>query len=100
MATLFITELVSLGFDPHGGAVLAPQLPSANEQSIAIGGASVASAAFGAETKFVMINTDTACCLAFGVTPVAVTTAHRMGANETRFYSTRPGDSVAVIASV
>ena len=100
MSTLFVTELISLGFDPHGGAVLAPQVPAAKDQVVAIGGASAVSAPFGAGTKFVMINTDTACCLAFGTAPVALTTAHRMGANETRFYSTRPGDSVAVIASV
>ena len=100
MATLFITELVSLGFDPRGNVVLAPSMPPDNEQSVPIGAGSAASQPFAAATRFVMLNADTACCLAWGHTPTAVITAHRMGANETRFYAVNPGDSLAVIASL
>lgn len=100
MANLFVSELTSLGFDARGGAVLAPQMPSSNEQIVAIGAVSAASAPFAAGTKYVMVNADVACCLAFGVGPTAVNTAHRMGANETRFYAVRPGDQIAVVLSL
>lgn len=100
MATLFITELAVLGFDARGNEVLAPSVPVANEQIVPISGVSAASQPFVSTTRFIMVNTDTACCLAWGKTPTAVTTAHRMGANETRFYTVSPGDSLAVIASL
>ena len=68
------------------------------EQAVAISGASAQSAAFSAGTRFLMIATDTACCLAFGNNPTAVTTAHRLSAGEVRFYTIQVGSKLAVIA--
>ena len=99
MARLFITEVTHLAFDPHGNGVMSPQMPALGEQFIDFGGASLASAPFGNTTRYVMLNTDASCCLAWGKAPVAVPTAQRLGPNETRFYGVNPGDSVAVIAS-
>ena len=104
MATLYITELQFLPQLDAGGSVIiqAPVVPGTAEQHIAITGASVASAAFNINTKFVMLNADAVCSLAWsadGTTPTAVTTAQRMGANETRFYGVRSQALVAVIAN-
>ena len=48
-----------------------------------------------------MINTDQPCSVAWGTAPVAVATAQRLGANETRFYGVPPGGGfkVAVITN-
>jgi hypothetical protein len=99
MATLYITELVTLGFDPQGNPVVAPQVPANVEQAVAISGSSLQSVAFRNTTRYVMLNVDSACCLAWGNNPTALTGYHRLAANETRFYTVNAGDKVAVIAS-
>ena len=99
MATLYITEINALGYDSVLGAIPAPRVPPVAEQAISIGVASEQSNEFNQNTNIVMVNTDTACSLAFGPDPVSNTTAHRMGANETRFYSVIPGQRLAVIAN-
>lgn len=71
MTTLYIAEIASLGIDAHGVAVLAPSMPPAAEQTVAIGGSSAASAAFGGTTRFVRIHTDSICSIAFGAAPTA-----------------------------
>ena len=99
MATLYITELRNVGYDGTSSPVMAPTVPGVVEQAVAIGGVSAQSAAFDGQTRFVLVNTDTACCLAFGDNPTALTTRHRLAANETRFYSVTAGSKVAVIAA-
>lgn len=97
MATLYISEFVTMG-----NASMAPLVPAIVEQHVQIGSSSVLSSPFNKNTKIVMVNCDTACCLAWGpasVSPVAVTTSQRMGANETRFYNVPPGYELAVIAA-
>jgi len=103
MASLYITEfehmpsLTSWGVIPQ-----CPQAPGLAEQKLAIGGTSVASAAFNAKTKFVMLHTDVICSIAWsetGTDPTAAATAQRMAANETRFYGVRSGGKVAVITN-
>lgn len=86
------------------------QLPQGGEianQSLAIGGASVASAAFNARTDLIVVSkVDVDCRIAIGrpggtADPVAVTT----GAGQTRFlragseyaFQVQPGDKLAVI---
>lgn len=100
MATLYISEFAHLGFDGSSSPVLAPTVPGLVEQTIPISGGSAAGVPFTGATRFIQINTDTACCLAFGVAPVALNTQHRMGANETRFYAVKAGDTIAVILGV
>lgn len=99
MATLYITEMPQVGSIGIGFAS-APGMPGLVEQSISIGGVSVQSAAFAAGTRLIMVNTDATCSLAFGANPQAVTTAHRMAINETRFYAVNPTQKVAVIANI
>ena len=103
MAILTVTEIATLGQTlVDGQLVSAPQLPGIAEQQVSIGGGSLASAAFNKATRFVMINCDTACCLAWTVdatVPTAIVGYQRMGANETRFISVTPGGKLAVILS-
>lgn len=99
MAVLYITEYINIITDDKLNSVAAPHEPNNGEQHVAIGGASAQSAAFAAATNFVMVHTDAICSLAFGPDPTAVTTAHRMAANETRFVGVIPGQKVAVIAN-
>ena len=99
MAILTITELKDLGFDPHGNDVMAPAVPAVFEQAVAIGNAPEPSAAFQTLTRYIMVNCDTPCCLAFGASPTAVVGLHRMGANETRFYTVQGGQFLSVIQS-
>lgn len=98
MAAIFITEYERLARSGDGPLVMAGQEPAVANQTVAVGGASAQSAAFNDRTTFVMIHTDTACHILFGVDPTAVVTAHRMGAGETRFYGVSAKQKVAVIA--
>src|SRR5437868_3349 len=102
MATLYVTECTQLGQDKYGNEIAAPLVGSAasvTEQTVAIGGSSAASAAFGSRTRFIIVHTDAICSIAFGVSPVAAASAHRLAANETRFYGVNPGDAIAVITN-
>jgi len=99
MAFIFITEYRDLA-RVDGAFVAAGREPGIAEQRVAVGGASAQSSTFNAKTNFVMIETDAVCHLKFGDDPTAVTTAHRMAANEVRFYGVAAGQKVAVIAGV
>ena len=100
MATLYVTELASLGFDRNNLSVPAPQMPSLAEQAVAIGVTSASSNPFSSGTRWIQIQPDSTCCLACGPAPqTAVLGFHRMAANETRYYSVQGGYAIAVIAS-
>lgn len=102
MAFLYISEFQHLGFDGSSSPVLSPKVPAAVEQQLPIDGGQHASSAWGNTTHFIMVNTDVACCLAFAESgvPTAVNSAHRLGANETRFYTVKAGGTLAVILAV
>lgn len=82
-----------------------PQMVQSGEianQSVAIGVASAASAAFAGGTEIIVISkVDGDCRIAFGAAPVAVTT----GAGQSRFlragseyaFQVQPGEKLAVI---
>lgn len=98
MARLYISEFKGVG---AGGTsnTQAPAVPANAEQGVDIGATSAQSNPMSPKTGLVMLNTDVACCLAFGSNPTADPQFHRMGANETRFYSVNPGEVIAVIAA-
>lgn len=96
MASLYITEYANLAQSgsvnaPMQFPLAAPASPSIADQKLAIGVTSVQSAAFNKSTSFIMVNCDTACSIAISADPTAAATAHRMGANETRFYGVPVG---------
>lgn len=99
MATLYITELVDTTSSRNAQELIYPMTPPVVSQTVAIAGASAASAAFNAQTKFVRLFTDTACGIEFGAAPTAVATSGRMAANTTEYWGVQQGQShkVAVI---
>ena len=98
MATLYITEFNAIG-GGSGFIVGAALQPPVAEQTVAIGGASVASSAFTANTLFVRLHTDAICSIEFGATPVATATTARMAANQTEYFNVVAGQKVAVITN-
>jgi hypothetical protein len=101
MATLYITELATQGQDARGWKMVVADQPPVAEQTVAIGASSVQSSAFNALTKFIRINTDAACSVAFGTNPTATATKMRLAANTTEYFSVPLGASykVAVITN-
>lgn len=100
MATLYISEFTRIKIDAHGQPVMAPDWDSlVAEQFVAITGSSLQSAALNSATTFVLQEVDAICSLAYGKSPTAVTTAHRLAANEVRFYGASGGNKIAVIAN-
>ena len=96
---LFLTEYSSLASTIGSQGLAAPMEPAVADQSVSVGGSSTQSAAFNAQTAFVMVHAQEACCVQWGTNPTAVNTKQRMGAGETRFYGVPAGKSykVAVI---
>lgn len=98
MATLYISEFpgpatigtVSTNF---------PTEPSLVDQAIAIGGASVASNAFSAATRLVILSSDSVCSVIFGPAPVATVVNLRIPANVPMMFAVIPGQKLAVIAN-
>lgn len=110
MATLYVTEFQALGqaglptngYGPNGPTQAAQQPPVTADQTVAIGGASVASVAFNAATTLVRLHTDSICSILFGqpgATPTALTTSARMVAGQTEYFGVLPGMKVAVISN-
>jgi hypothetical protein len=102
MAVFYITEYAELAIGPAGRVGQMPMDPPVAEQTIAIGGASVASSAFNAKTRFIRLHTDAICSFEIGAaTPTATATKARMAANQTEYHdvSRLPGGMVAVITN-
>jgi hypothetical protein len=101
MAVLFIAEYVQPAQFEGGNVVAFPQEPPIAEQTVAIGGASVQSAAFNAKTTFVRIHTDVICSVKFGTNPTASATTARMAGGQERFVGVPVGQAfkVAVITN-
>jgi hypothetical protein len=94
---LNITEYSSL----IGNAIaVTPKLAGAD---LAIGGVSAAYGPFSLQTVVVRLQPDAICRVAFsltaGVAPTAGAGDARMVAGQTEYFSVKPGDFLAVIAS-
>lgn len=99
MAALYIREYTGLGDALSGVDVQLALEPGFDQPALATGGGSLASAAFGPNTRLVRLNTDVVCSVAFGAAPVAVVTAGRLPANATEYFAVTPGHKVAVIVN-
>lgn len=86
MATLYITEYTDIGTSNNGQPVQIAMVPPTAQQTVAISGASTASAAFNARTKFVRLHTDAICSIAFGTAPTATTVQTRMPADSSEYF--------------
>lgn len=101
MATFYITEYQFAAVDALNRIIPCPmELPLA-EQTIPIGGSSVASAALQPNTQFVRLHCDIPCNVAVGKNPTASATNRRMGTDATEFIGVQPNQSLkyAVIAN-
>jgi hypothetical protein len=97
MAVLSIREYEHLPHLSNGGLPVGKE-PALASQTVAIGGASVASAAFTQRTKFIRVWVDLACSLEFGDAPEAVAGSCNLSAQQTEYFGVEPGTKVAVIA--
>lgn len=75
--------------------------PPTAEQTVAIAGASAASAAFANNTNLVRLSTDAICSVEFGTAPVSTAAKARMAANQTEYFAVPLGAvyKVAVITN-
>ena len=99
MAVLYVTEFNNIGGGarfPVAGALWA----AVAEQTVAIGGVTASSAAFNANTLFIRVHTDVICSIDIGAAPTATTSTARMAANQTEYFSVKPGHKIAVIANL
>ena len=93
MATLYVCEYA----DDDINSAKEPPLA---EQTVAIGGASVAcSNAFHAQTRLIRVHTDAICSIAIGKAPTATAAKKRMAANTTEYFSVESGFKIAVITN-
>lgn len=98
MAYLYVTEYRRQAKDGISVPMPAGMEPALANQRLAIGAISVASAAFNANTSFVAVNADVACCVTFAAAPTATTSLTRIPADGTQYFGVNPGDKLAVIA--
>ena|SRR6266851_6432303 len=100
MSTLYISEFSRLIADATGKEVAAPDFNYLiAEQRVTISGTHAESAALNSMTRFVLIATDVVCSIAYGPAPAAVNTAHRLAANESRFYGATAPNLFSVISN-
>lgn len=100
MALLYITEYKNL---PLRFGQLAPVVQEPGhitQPPVVIGGGSLQSVAFDAETIYVRIHADLACNVLFGTNPTAIVdVSQKFAADQTEFKAIIKGDKVAVIAA-
>lgn len=98
MATLFVTEYSG---PSKGGQIQTTHGRRLRRNNVAIGASSVASNAFGDGCGLVRIATDTNCSFVFspddGVSPTATNADQYLAAGGVEYFTTRPGDFIAVI---
>jgi hypothetical protein len=98
MTTAYITEYCN----PNGVARDTAVAPALATQTVDIGASSVQSSAFNAQTNLIRVHVDGVCSISISVNPTATTTATRMAADTTEYFTVSPGASnkIAVIANV
>jgi hypothetical protein len=90
MAVLYITEFDQLGIDSQGNTIMSGVYPTlVPPYSIQITGGQTLSPVFSSSTRYVGLHNDAACSFAIAVSPVAVTTADRLGPGERIFWPLR-----------
>ena len=98
MAVLYVTEYPHAASDQGKALPVGFGAPIAN-QTVAIGGGSLPSAAFSANTNLIRLNCDATCSILIGTSPIASTSTARMAANQTEYFGVLPGQKVAVISN-
>ena len=98
MAKVYITE----HYPPtlyNGNSLSVPYMPPIATQTVAIGGSSVQSSAFGTHCRMVCVHTDAICSVEFGSNPTATANSRRLAANATEYFEVTTGHKIAVITN-
>lgn len=74
--------------------------PPLVEQSVAVGGSSAQSAAFGANTRLIRVSAGVICSILVGANPTATTESRRLVAGHTELMAVTPGHKIAVISNI
>lgn len=102
MSFLYITEFSDVAIVGHGVPAI-PMTPPVAEQKIAISGTSLASATFNANTRFVVLQSDVICSIAWGTSaspPTAAITNKRVSPGVDLGFGVQGGlGQVAVISN-
>lgn len=99
MPTLYITEFSDLGRGGDGGPVPVAGA-KLRSQTRTLSASSAQSAAFGAGTQFIRLNTDTTCFIEIlGTDPTATTSSMRLPADQTEYFAVKAGDKLAAITA-
>lgn len=96
MATLYVTEFGLQGRDNNNNLVPIAMMPALAAQTVAVGAASAASAAFQANTGMVRLISDVTCSVAFAASPTATTSNMRLAADSPEYFSVPVGSSLKV----
>lgn len=101
MAFLRIVEYGDLARDLKGNVILAGKEPALAVQKLVNTGGAVSSAVFNAQTRFIMVSTDSICAYAVGPSAVATILFDRLGAGERLYMGVNPTtDRLSVIVDV
>lgn len=99
MAKIYISEYSEMAMW-GGSRAPAPNAPALVVQTpIAIGGVSVQSAAFNAETKIIRVHTDAICSVKIDADPTAGANDMRLAADQTEYFGVAPGGKLAVVSN-
>lgn len=98
-ATLYISEFASPVTQVGSVQSDVYPAPAVTDQTVAITGASVQSAAFNARTHAIMIECDADCSVLIGANPTTTTTNFLMGDGIPYFFGVTPGQKIAVISN-
>lgn len=98
MATLYVTEYSGAA---RGGQLQLVHGRRLRKNNVAIGASSAVSNAFGDGCSVVRVAADASCSFVFsqddGVSPTATATDQYMPAGGVEYFTTKPGDFIAVI---
>lgn len=89
MASLYVAEFVSVGGTSNfnvAGALVPPIV----EQKLAISASAAQGSLFNSNTRFIRVETDAICSIAFGTNPTATASNMRLAANQIEYFSVPP----------
>lgn len=101
MSSIYVTEFGVQARDSNNIIIPVAQAPALVHQKVTVAGASAQSAAFGANTALVRIQSDVVCSITFGKDPTATDAMTRIAADSPEYFGVPMGQSfkVAVITN-
>lgn len=99
MANGYITEFASMIKAPSGDAVQAGSLDNATVQAPVSFTTTTQSAAFAATTRFVRVQADAACFIAYGSNPTATASGIPLAADMPEYFAVSSGNKIAFVTA-